>query len=606
LQVLRPFCEVCELEMSAAKQSSLGTMPRQFQLADDPGDAEVSALLALADASIEDARQRSVIARLARAALRAKFPAGVRNLRTLRTASGLSLHVDVADSFAAAAFCGHLQEAEDYAAFMRMVEAGDVVVDVGANFGLYAVQAAQYAGPNGLVMAYEPSPNVLELLQRNVLANAEGAAPIEVRAAGVGASAGRVDFYVAADSAFSGFSRTGRSEISSVQQVEVVPLDDEAALAERAVALLKIDVEGAEGDVLLGARHVLARSHDLIIQFEYSHKNLSDASYGRLEEAVAMARGLGFALFEVNTERVLVELQSAPPLKQRFSGNLYMARPGRPTQRLKNAWASALGPKMALSPEAAVMLRELTISCDLAEQVASFDAMLAEVFAATFEAAPEGIDRVGQVRALQSALLKERSSAAGALAVAAGIQNLERDIVTLRGDVTRWREAHDRVQARLTGVEEGRHQLEDQLRAAASQVQRISGERDAQVQSTADMRAAYDVVHARLVQSNVDKEQVENQLRAAAAELQRVRNERDAQVQAVADARADTEALQAKLSKAIAEIAELNAQKMEDSVGAGHVEGYARRLELALKETQARLGLFAFILPADARNIRPK
>lgn len=66
---------------------------------------------------------------------------------------------------------------------------GDTVIDVGANAGIFAVCAAQAAGPTGRVLALEPSPAASECARFNVKAHAEWlarqpgaprAAPVEV------------------------------------------------------------------------------------------------------------------------------------------------------------------------------------------------------------------------------------------------------------------------------------------------------------------------------------------------------------------------------------------------------------------------------------------
>jgi tRNA G37 N-methylase Trm5 len=107
---------------------------------------------------------------------------------------------------------------------LSSVRPGDVVADVGANVGLYAVALARRVGAMGRVIAYEPDAGNAELLRRNVALNdVEGV--VEVRQAAEGSS-----------------------------QVSVVTLDEELDR----LALLKIDVEGFECAVLDGARSLLA------------------------------------------------------------------------------------------------------------------------------------------------------------------------------------------------------------------------------------------------------------------------------------------------------------------------------------------------------------
>ena len=61
----------------------------------------------------------------------------------------------------------------------RVVGPGDVVLDVGANIGYYAIMLAKRVGSSGKVYAMEPEPHNLELLQRNIdLNGVDGVMPV--------------------------------------------------------------------------------------------------------------------------------------------------------------------------------------------------------------------------------------------------------------------------------------------------------------------------------------------------------------------------------------------------------------------------------------------
>ncbi|MGC4085037.1 MAG: FkbM family methyltransferase [Vicinamibacterales bacterium] len=55
--------------------------------------------------------------------------------------------------------------------FDRYLKPGDVVVDVGANVGLYSVVCATCVGDTGTVIALEPSPRIANFLRGNVAVN---------------------------------------------------------------------------------------------------------------------------------------------------------------------------------------------------------------------------------------------------------------------------------------------------------------------------------------------------------------------------------------------------------------------------------------------------
>ena len=127
---------------------------------------------------------------------------------------------------------------------------GDVFVDVGANAGYHALLASTAVGPTGRVVAIEPASKTHEALEANLARNR--AVNVRTVAAAVGATEATVPFYRAAwnDAESSTVPRRG-VELSDDVPAAPLPIlltEDEAART----ALVKIDVEGAEADVLRG------------------------------------------------------------------------------------------------------------------------------------------------------------------------------------------------------------------------------------------------------------------------------------------------------------------------------------------------------------------
>jgi FkbM family methyltransferase len=141
----------------------------------------------------------------------------------------------------------------------RWVRPGDTVVDVGANIGWNAIRAARVAGR---VVAVEPTPDTLEVLRRNVAAS--GLGNVVVAPVAAGRAAGERELFVrgGVSAVNSLYPESRYARVTEVLRVPVVRLDD---LVEGAAALVKIDVEGAEIDVLEGMPRLLGGEGTVLV-----------------------------------------------------------------------------------------------------------------------------------------------------------------------------------------------------------------------------------------------------------------------------------------------------------------------------------------------------
>jgi FkbM family methyltransferase len=150
---------------------------------------------------------------------------------------------------------GHY-EREKQVAVRRLVRPGMTVFDIGANAGFYTLAFSRLVGDAGHVWALEPLPENIRNLRHHLALNAlRNVTVVEAAAA---ARRGVARFETAASNAMGHLS--DRGELS----VPTVMLDD---MADRtgAMHLIKLDVEGAEGDVLAGGRRALERYRPVIL-----------------------------------------------------------------------------------------------------------------------------------------------------------------------------------------------------------------------------------------------------------------------------------------------------------------------------------------------------
>lgn len=143
-----------------------------------------------------------------------------------------------------------LHEIEEMGFALHLLRPSDLFVDVGANVGSYTILAAAAVGCR--CISFEPDVSTASALERNVKANGVSDR-VDIRRIAVGADEGEVAFTSGYDT-LNHVATPG--EDSRVTTVEVATLDSE--LAGKSPALLKVDVEGFEGEVLRGASETLA------------------------------------------------------------------------------------------------------------------------------------------------------------------------------------------------------------------------------------------------------------------------------------------------------------------------------------------------------------
>lgn len=159
-------------------------------------------------------------------------------------------------------------------AWGRILRAGDLFVDVGANVGTYALWAADCGA---VVIAVEPDPGAAALLRENVALNAF---PITVVEAALGAVSGTILLTKGNDTmnhVLVAAAGTGGREVQAQTLDEI--------LGGRAVTGVKIDVEGAERMVLEGARASLAAGRISVLQLEWN--SVSESVLGEDRAPVA-------------------------------------------------------------------------------------------------------------------------------------------------------------------------------------------------------------------------------------------------------------------------------------------------------------------------------
>lgn len=134
----------------------------------------------------------------------------------------------------------------------QILKSGDVIIDVGANIGTHTVFFSKKVTPGGQVYAFEPQRITFEFLCANLALN--GLVNVIPVQAGVGDQPGETIIPVLDPSVIQNFGMLNIEGHSDGELVKVMPLD---ALELKRCNLIKIDVEGMELKVLLGAEKTI-------------------------------------------------------------------------------------------------------------------------------------------------------------------------------------------------------------------------------------------------------------------------------------------------------------------------------------------------------------
>ena len=176
--------------------------------------------------------------------------------------------------------------ADEYDAFRRDVRPGDVVFDVGANLGAYTLLFAQWVGAQGRVFAFEPAPQPYQGLRQLLDANALASRVTPMQAA-VSAVEGTATFFA---SGTDGASRIVDGVVDGTISGPTVTIDSVCRREGVLPRFIKVDAEGAELDVLRGARETIAAAGaDLRLYVEMHPHLWSDvrATRAAIEEEMA-------------------------------------------------------------------------------------------------------------------------------------------------------------------------------------------------------------------------------------------------------------------------------------------------------------------------------
>lgn len=156
----------------------------------------------------------------------------------------------------------------------RTIRPGDVVLDVGAFLGVYAVLESRWAGPNGRVIAFEPTPASAAVARRHFSWNAPEGARVHFVEAAVSDRSGSATLHqydahgMPYVNSLAAAVDAGTSASAAQSSVTTTTVDDVCRELGVVPSVIRMDVQGAEIHALLGARETIRACRQLSIVVE--------------------------------------------------------------------------------------------------------------------------------------------------------------------------------------------------------------------------------------------------------------------------------------------------------------------------------------------------
>lgn len=234
---------------------------------------------------------------------------------------GITYDLDLSQGIDFAIYLANVYERQTRAALRRLVSPGSLVLDIGANIGAHTLPLARQVGPEGRVLAFEPTDFAFRKLSRNLELNPDLASRVTAHHCFLTATdADQVPAAIysswplehQAGLHAKHLGREMRTEAAKARSVDSVL----AQLGGRPVQLVKLDVDGFECDVLRGARNMLSTMRPVFV--------MEIAPYVLVERGASLDEMLSFFVpngYKFYDERTEQPLPSTAPELLRMIGD---------------------------------------------------------------------------------------------------------------------------------------------------------------------------------------------------------------------------------------------------------------------------------------------
>jgi FkbM family methyltransferase len=218
----------------------------------------------------------------------------------------------------------------------RIIEPNDIFIDVGANIGMHTLAAAHAMHGQGKVIALEPYPPTVQLLEKTIWMNGYKNI-VEIHSIAASDEQSERTLYLGATSGHHSLYPLDASSKTDSTPIKVSTTTiDQIMINSPKANLIKIDAEGAELEVLAGAAMLINRNDNIAVIAEFGNSHLKRINVST-QAWLDNFQQFGFEFQAIHPDTGALRNISIDELDHIDSINLFFARP------LSPIWAKAGG-----------------------------------------------------------------------------------------------------------------------------------------------------------------------------------------------------------------------------------------------------------------------
>jgi FkbM family methyltransferase len=218
----------------------------------------------------------------------------------------------------------------------RIIEPNDIFIDVGANIGMHTLAAAHAMHGQGKVIALEPYPPTVQLLEKTIWMNGYKNI-VEIHSIAASDEQSERTLYLGATSGHHSLYPLDASSKTDSTPIKVSTTTiDQIMMNSPKANLIKIDAEGAELEVLAGAAMLINRNDNIAVIAEFGNSHLKRINVST-QAWLDNFQQFGFEFQAIHPDTGALRNISIDELDHIDSINLFFARP------LSPIWAKAGG-----------------------------------------------------------------------------------------------------------------------------------------------------------------------------------------------------------------------------------------------------------------------